>query len=146
MIEKRTCLWCYAILSKESESLCPSCREKEAMLKEGLTRGPALFTQEELERFFWKLAVYAIKGMKLHNGRPLWTLDHVRNSLSIPILEALPLNYISLMKIPEDDEHLVVFTVKAKIPKTLLFKTVEKLKIWEPIDKDKEEPDNFTGV
>lgn len=146
MTGARHCLWCPTILPIESEALCQKCAEKEAMLKEGLTTVPEKLSKEDLDRFFWKLSVYAIKGMKLHKGRPLWTLDHVRNSLSIPILEALPLNYISLMKIPEDDEHLVVFTVKAKIPKTLLFKTVEKLKIWEPIDKDKEDPDNFTGV
>lgn len=146
MSEERICLWCPAKLSTGSQSLCPACSDKEAMLKEGLTRAPALFTQEELDRFFWKLAVYAIKGMKAHKGRPLWSLDHVRNSLAIPILEALPLNYISIMKYPEDAERLVSFTVKTRIPRDLLFKTVEKLKIWEPIDKDKEEPDNFTGV
>lgn len=149
MIEKPSCLWCPAILSSESESLCHKCSEKEAMLKEGLTTAPEMLSQDDLDRFFWKLSVYAIKGMKLHKGRPLWTLDHVRNSLSIPIVKALPLNYISLMEFPDNDpdqDKLVSFTVKTKIPRSLLFKTVEKLKIWQPIDKDKEEPDNFTGA
>lgn len=146
MSDERTCHWCLVDLPAGAEMLCENCTAKEAMLKEGLTTAPELISSEDLDRFFWKLAVYAIKGMKLHKGRPLWTLDHVRNSLSIPIIKALPLNYISLMESPEDEEKLVTFTVKTKIPRALLFKTVEKLKIWKPVDKDKEEPDNFTGV
>jgi len=146
MSEERICLWCPAVLSPESESLCPKCSEREAMLKEGLTTAPELISQQDLDRFFWKLSVYAIKGMKLHQGRPLWTLDHVRNSLAIPVIKALPLNYISLLEFPDDPERLISFTVKTRIPRALLFKTVEKLNIWKPVDKDKEEPDNFTGV
>lgn len=145
MTAKRVCTWCPTPLPADAQLLCGACAEKEAMLKEGLTNVPDRLTREDFERFLWKLAVYAIKGM-----RPRWTLEHVRNSLALPIVEGLPMNYISFIKgvVREKGEPAEepVYTVKAPIPKMVLFKTVERLGIWKPVDKDKEEPDNFTGV
>lgn len=148
MSEERFCRWCCAPLVKDAESLCLDCASKEAMLKEGLTTAPDRLRQDDFDRFLWKLAVYAIKTMDHPVTGPRWTIDHVRNSLALPIVKALPLNYISVMntkkKRHDQAAEEVVFTVKAPIPKTLLYKTVEKLGIWQPIDK--EEPDNFTGA
>jgi hypothetical protein len=38
----------------------------------------------------------------------------------------------------------VTYTIKKPIPRTLLFKTVERLGIWSLTEKD--EPDNFAGA
>jgi hypothetical protein len=130
---------------KEAESLCLDCTHKESMLKEGLTTAPDFLKREDFERFLWKLSVYAMKAM---DPKQRWTLEHVRNSLALPIVEALPLKYMSVIKDeprePGEPAREVVYTIKAPIPKTLLYKTVERLGIWNPIKK--EEPDDFTGA
>jgi len=146
----RPCRWCREDLPLDAESLCAECQEKEAMLKEGLTRTPDPVDGDALERFFWKLAVYAMKGMepKMDAGEiRRFTIGHVRNSLVYPIVTALPLFYISLTDEPKEnpDELLkdVVYTIKAPIPRGVLFKVVEKLDIWHPVD---DELDNYTGT
>lgn len=152
MTDDRPCRWCPFQLSQDAESLCPDCASKEAMLKEGLTTVPERLTREDFDRFLWKLAVYATKGMERQGERLRWTLEHMRNSLALPIVEALPLNYVSVIKDakwakswkPGMPAKEVVFTIKTAIPKALLFKTLERLKIWQPIKKD--EPDDFTGA
>lgn len=148
MTEDRLCRWCRNPLIKEAESLCLECVLKEAMLKEGLTQTPDLVDGESLERFFWKLAVYAMKGMepKMDAGEiDRFTIGHVRNSLVYPIVTALPLFYISMIDEPKSNPNEllkdVIYTIKASIPREVLFKVVEKLDIWHPVDDD-----NYTGA
>lgn len=145
MTDDRICRWCHSKLEGEAESLCQACVAKEEMLKEGLTTAPDLIRQEDFERFLWKLAVYAIKTMEHPEGGTRWPLEHIRNSLLIPILRALPRHYISLMGVPMDDERRVTgapkYTIKTSIPKKLLFRTVEKLGIWDKVESD----DDFTA-
>lgn len=151
MTDERICRWCFTPLTKEAESLCLDCREKEAMLKEGLTTAPALMVREDFERFLWKLAVYAIKAMEHPEGGARWTLEHMRDSITLAILKSLPMDYISMTEKfskswrPGDPPKDVVYTIKKPIPKALLFKTIEKLGIWNPIEKDGE-PDSFLGT
>jgi len=145
---KRICSWCFLPLPGGADFLCLDCQEKEAMLKEGLTTAPELLKREDFERFLWKLAVYAIQAMDSKTSRKRWTIEHIRNSLALPIVNALPMNYISVMEMkphePGEPAREVIYTMKAPIPKTVLFKTLERLKIWRPIEKD--EPDDFTGA
>lgn len=151
MTDDRICRWCFSPLIKEAESLCLDCTAKEAMLKEGLTTAPEHLDRPEFDRFLWKLAVYAIKTMEHPEGGTRWSLRHLRDSLTIAVIESLPLDYVSVTKEwtkerkPGEPAKEVVFTLKKPIPKMLLFKTIEKLGIWNPIEKD-EEPDSFAGA
>jgi len=151
MTDDRICRWCFLPLSEGLESLCPDCSEKEAMLKEGLTTAPDALDRAEFDRFLWKLAVYAMKTMEHPEGGTRWTLEHLRTSLMLPLLEELHLDYVSVVKKwspepkPGDPPREVTFTLKKPIPKMLIFKILEKLGIWNPIEKDGE-PDSFTGA
>jgi hypothetical protein len=151
MTDERICRWCFLPLAQEAESLCQDCTEKEAMLKEGLTVAPDPLARDDFERFLWKLAVYAIKTMEHPEGGTRWTLEHLRDSLTLALLQALPMDYISMTsKFPGDPKtgdppKNVVYTVKKSIPKMLLFKTIERLGIWNPIEKDGD-PENFAGA
>lgn len=148
MTDDRICRWCFSPLIKEAESLCLDCTAKEAMLKEGLTTAPEHLDRPEFDRFLWKLAVYAIKTMEHPEGGTRWTIGHLRDSLTLAVVDALPLDYVSVVKkfLKEGEPAKeVTFTLKKSIPKMLLFRTIEKLGIWNPIEKDGE-PDNFAGA
>ena len=144
------CRWCFSELPEDAESLCPDCADKEALLKEGLTAAPQEFGRDDFDRFLWKLAVYAIKVMEHPEGGTRWTLEHMRDSLMLAVLQALPMDHVSVSfkwpadRKPGDPPKDVTYTIKKPIPKILLFKTVERLGIWTLTEKD--EPDNFTGV
>lgn len=149
MADEHICRWCFLPLSEE-ESLCQDCTEKEAMLKEGLTTAPELLERADFDRFLWKLAVYAIKTMEHPEGGTRWTLEHLRNSLMVAVVEALPLDYVSVTKKwlkeakPGEPAKEVVFTLKKAVPKVLLYKTIERLGIWTPTQK--EDGDDFAGA
>jgi hypothetical protein len=148
--DERICRWCFSELPEDSESLCPSCAEKETLLKEGLATGPEEFGKEDFDRFLWKLAAYAIKVMEHPEGGTPWTIGHMRDSLMLAVLQALPMDHVSMSfkfspdRKPGDPPKDVAYTIKKPIPRILLFKTVERLGIWSLTEKD--EPDNFAGA
>lgn len=140
------CRWCWINPSPGADALCEDCRKKEALLEEGLTECPDALQKEDFERFLWKIAVYSRRalGPKAHRR---WTLSHLKQSLELAIIEALPPYYVSMVTKRRGDAAgaVVTYTLKAAIPKEVLYRTAEKLGIWNPVDEDKDK-DRFSGA
>jgi hypothetical protein len=117
--------------------VCAPCIEYDRLLGESLTACPEILSYDEFVRFMKKLSVHA------HATRPPGarqvSLEQMEESLTAAVLKALPLYFISVLEnSPKDVKETGIrlhYTFKTKLPREILYQTVEKLKLWKP-DED----------
>lgn len=138
------CPKCRRRSSAQGGTLCPRCLDDRELLNEDVTTCPPFLDGEDFERFMRKLAVHA------HVRRPsaarAVTLDQMEMSLTDAVVDALPLYYISTLEYTRAKQKSTgskgSYTLKAKIPQNVLYRTVEKLGLWTKQEPEPE--DGFT--
>ncbi len=135
------CPKCNRRTVRQGGTLCARCFEDRTLLREDVTACPPFLEAKDFDRFMRKLAVHA------HAPRPpaakKVTLDQMELSLTEAVVDALPLFYISTMAYSDAKQKTTgvkgSYTIKAKIPQDVLYRTIEKLGLWtrqEPEDQD----------
>ena len=116
--------------------LCVRCHEDGELKKENVTSCPELLGVDDFDRFMRKLAIHA-HARRAADAEAI-TLDQMELGLRDAVLQALPLYYISIYEYsPERQRQTGVgasFTLKTRIPQSVLYRTVEKLELWTPKD------------
>lgn len=135
------CDRCKSIPPESGKAFCNLCSLEDAFLKEDVTACPPLLGLEDFARFMHKLAVHAHTS-RMDKAKGV-SLTQMEESLTDAVLKALPLYYVSTLEYDENRRRSTgwrgSYTFKAALPKAVLYKTVEKLKLWTP----KEDEDGF---
>jgi hypothetical protein len=131
-----TCDRCHESHPEPGKKFCRVCAKEDRLLEEAVTKCPAFLTADDFEVFMRKLAVHAHAG-RAPNAKRV-TLWHMRDSLTEAIIKALPMHYVSVLEYDSGKRArtttLGSYTFKALLPQDVLYRTVEKLGIWRPID------------
>lgn len=129
---QRTCVRCEVNVARPKKLLCGSCMADNKLLKESLVECPEFLEGDEMKQFIRKLAAHACAS-RTEDGNTI-TRTHMEGSLMDVILRALPLHYVSTVKVdPGEAQHPdtnVLHTIKAPIPREVLYRVIEKLGIW----------------
>jgi hypothetical protein len=130
------CERCRESAASKNSKHCSRCSKEDRLLRESVTSCPPFLTIKDFHKFMRKLAVHAHAG-RSSEAKPV-TLQQMQERLTEAILRALPLYYVSMLeydrKKQESTGVIGSYTFKAKLPQNVLYKTVEKLEIWKPID------------
>jgi hypothetical protein len=116
--------------------ICAPCVEYDRLLSESLAACPETLSYDEFARFMRKLSIHA------HATRPPKALHvssaQMEEALTVVILEALPLRYVSVLKSSLEEVRetgmLLRYTFKTRLPREELYRTVEKLGLWSSGD------------
>lgn len=134
------CLRCEVNFARPKKPLCGPCIMDNKLLKEDLVECPEFLESDELCRFIRKLAAHACAG-RGEDGETV-TRSNMEASLMDVILRALPLHYVSTVKAsPEEIKESGVdtwHTIKAPIPRAVLYAAIEKLGLWTVQDPEEE--------
>lgn len=135
---QRTCVRCESNIARPKKLLCGSCMADNKLLKENLVECPESLEGPEMKQFIRKLAAHACAS-RTEDGK-LITRTHMEASLMDVILRALPLHYVSTVKVDPDRSDInVLHTIKAPIPREVLYQVIEKLGIWTSQDPEEED-------